>query len=367
MAKTLPYETTPDDVILRIESNIRNPNVREVVSTVLKDGPRAYRIATLYEIIDPTTQEHHHWCLKINSFERTKRTGWSFKPDKSVSMDDDGSQELSVLATLIQRAHAGQLAQPTGDYHLIPAEQMASVRTLLKFVRQAGSAQRMRLVRALLDNLDVASVEPEEWLQVFAAGSDSVRRVIALSSRLAEYRRVRDELSALIGSPNVREADLQGLLQNNPWLFGSEYSRLVSRRTWTRDDRLDFMLRRTADDYLEILEIKTPIKQPLFRYDESHDSYAPGVPLSNAMGQVVRYIEEVERNRDSIIAKDGCDPLKIRARVIIGLDGDEDQQRALRNFNGHLHRVEVLTFDQLLRIADRVLSVFEDKLTKATR
>jgi hypothetical protein len=29
--------------------------------------------------------------------------------------------------------------------------------------------------------------------------------------------------------------------------------------------------------------------------------------------------------------------------------------------------VEVLTFDQLLRIADRVLSVFEDKLTKATR
>jgi hypothetical protein len=51
--------------------------------------------------------------------------------------------------------------------------------------------------------------------------------------------------------------------------------------------------------------------------------------------------------------------------VIIGRDGEVDQQKAHRNFNGHLHRIEVLTFDQLLRIADRVLSVFEDKLTKA--
>ena len=54
--------------------------------------------------------------------------------------------------------------------------------------------------------------------------------------------------------------------------------------------------------------------------------------------------------------------LKIRARVIAGRDGDEGQQTALREYNAHLHRIEVLTFDQLLRIADRVLSVFEDKL-----
>jgi hypothetical protein len=87
-----------------------------VISTVLKDGPRAYRIATLYEIIDPSNQEHHHWCLKINSFDRTKSAGWSVKPDKSVLLDDDGSRELATLAALIQRARAGQLAQPSGEY-----------------------------------------------------------------------------------------------------------------------------------------------------------------------------------------------------------------------------------------------------------
>ena len=134
------------------------------------------------------------------------------------------------------------------------------------------------------------------------------------------------------------ESKLQRLLTDNAWLFGSEYSELLSRRNWTRDHNLDFMLRRTADDYWEFIESKTPFTRPLFRYDPSHAS----------------------RNRDHIITHDGCDPLKIRARIIIARDGDEGQETALREFDAHLHRIEVLTFDQLLRIADRVLSVFQD-------
>ena len=110
-----------------------------------------------------------------------------------------------------------------------------------------------------------------------------------------------------------------------------------------------------------IIEIKTPFTQPLFRYDTSHDSYAASRPLADAVGQVIRYIEETERNRDHILTHDHCDPLKIRARLIIGSHGDKRQQTTLREFNAHLQRIEVLTFDQLLRIAHRVLSVFEDK------
>ena len=74
----------------------------------------------------------------------------------------------------------------------------------------------------------------------------------------------------------------------------------------------------------------------------------------------MKYIEEVERNRDAILAKDGIDTLKIRVRVIVGRDGNKAQQEALRNFNSHLHRIEVITYDQLLRIAERVLSMFQE-------
>ena len=84
------------------------------------------------------------------------------------------------------------------------------------------------------------------------------------------------------------------------------------------------------------------------------------------LGQVTRYIEEVERNRDSIIAIDNADPLKIRARIIVGRDGDAENQKALRNFNAHLHRIEIITYDQLIKIAERVLNVFKDKEEETT-
>jgi hypothetical protein len=50
---------------------------------------------------------------------------------------------------------------------------------------------------------------------------------------------------------------------------------------------------------------------------------------------------------------------KIRAKVIIGRDGDQHQQKALRRLNGHLHRIEIMIFDQLLRIAQNVLNYLQ--------
>ena len=143
-------------------------------------------------------------------------------------------------------------------------------------------------------------------------------------------------------------------------MFGSEYSELLDRRTWTRDDKQDFMLRRTVDGYLEIIEIKTPMPE-LFKHDLSRDSYYPSEALSRAIGQVTGYIEQLDSDRNRIRAIDHEDQLKIRARIILGRDGDKDQRTGLRNLNARLNRIEVLTYDQLLRIAGRVLNVFAEQ------
>lgn len=360
MAQTLAYDVTPGEVQLRIEAKVRNPNVGRVVSTILRAGPKSFRFATLYEIIDPASQAHHHWCLKLDSIDRTKRQGWVPKPDRSLTLGE--GNELADLARIIQTALSGGLSHDSGEYALIPAA--AQFRSLLKLAKGAESSQRIKVVQAFMQNLDAESILAEDWLRVFEQGEVVVSQTIAASARLVEYRRVRHRLAGLISDGSVKEQEIQRLLSDHPWLFGSEYSELLERRNWTRDERLDFMLRRTADNYLEVVEIKTPMKEPLFRHDPSHDSYAPGSALSLAIGQVVNYIDAIERNRDGIIAKDGCDPSKIRARIIIGCDGDLNQQAALRNLNGHLHRIEVVTFDQLLRIADRVLAIFSTELQR---
>ena len=182
---------------------------------------------------------------------------------------------------------------------------------------------------------------------------------------MVQYRAAYDQFSSLVDDVHTNEPSLQKVLEANPWLFGSEYSELLDRRNWTRDNQLDFMLRRTVDDYLEIIEIKTPFSDPLMIPDKSHRSHYPSSKLSMALGQVMRYIEEVERQRDHILASDNDDTLKIRARIIIGRDGDVAHQRALHNLNAHLHRIEILTFDQLLRIGKRILDLFQTEMDTA--
>lgn len=324
----------------------------------LREGPRAYRFATLYEILR-SDGTHHHYCVRIDSVDRTK-TGWQSKPAKSVSLESDGEDELARLMTLLQTAQSNDLPTTSGEYRVVPEREFDRLRDLLSSVRASDAPRRFRLLQAILSSIEASPVAVDDWARIFDGGSERVVRAVSTASRMVEYRRAFSSLAALVEDPAASEGDFQRVLSANAWMFGSEYSELLARRTWTRDDRLDFMLRRTVDGYLEIVEIKTPIAQPLFRYDQSHDSYAPSAPLATVVGQVIRYIEEVERARDTILAKDGLDTLKARARIIIGRDGDAEQQRALRNFNGHLHRIEVITFDQLLRIAGRVIEVFEE-------
>jgi hypothetical protein len=78
-----------------------------------------------------------------------------------------------------------------------------------------------------------------------------------------------------------------------------------------------------------------------------------------SLGQVESYIEILERDRNAILANDGEDTSKIRAKIIIGGDGNEAQTATRRRFNGHLHRIEGITFDQLVKIAERVLDYLE--------
>ena len=54
---SLPAANSLDDVIVQIKKTYSNPNVRTITQVVLKDGPRAFRIATLLEVIDPNTKK----------------------------------------------------------------------------------------------------------------------------------------------------------------------------------------------------------------------------------------------------------------------------------------------------------------------
>lgn len=358
--ENLPPENTLNDVKIKIVETYSNPSIGKVTQAVLKDGPQAFKIATLLEVKNPKTGAFHHYSLKIDQIEK-RRTGWSSKPEKSVSLKGKDPDEIEKLYKFLYATYKDGLGDATGDLHLVSEADFAKIENIREAIPNIEDSDKLELAGVLISRLEKNSSNISDFVNAFKNSPDETIQHIAIASRLIDYSKSLSELKKLVEDPNTVEASFQKHLEKNPWMFGSEYSELISRRIWTRDECLDYMLRRTVDDYLEIVEIKTAFKNALFLHDSSHDSYHPSSKLSPVIGQVIKYIEELERDRDSILAKDGWDTLKIRARVIVGRDGNKEHQIALRNFNSHLHQIEIITYDQLIRIAERVLSIFKDE------
>jgi hypothetical protein len=359
--QALPYETAIEDVLVKIRETFKNPHIGKITQVPLKDGPRTYRLATLVQILDPETKTHHHFSLRLDTINHIKAKGWFSKPEASIHLEGGEKDEIVTLYKFLKATLEAHLTDLSGEVHIIGMEQYSQLQRFLEELPKLPSLDKMEIIKAILSQLDGSAGEVKEYVNIFKNGNAFAIKNIAAAARMVEYKRAFDVMQKYVNDCCSSEQTIQEHLRANPWMFGSEYSELVDRRNWTHDDKLDFMLRRTVDGYLEIVEIKTPFPEALFIHDASHDSYHPSAKLTPVLGQVMRYIEEVERYRDSIIAKDNCDTLKIRARIIIGSDGDDEQKKALRNFNHHMHGIEILTFDQLVRIANKVLDVFEVK------
>lgn len=360
MEREYPPESTIDDIKIAIRRSYRNPQIGHTFQSVIKNGPRTYKIATVFEIKNTKTNELHHYALRLDTINKQK-SGWRNRPEHSIYIDGDNGEIEKLIRFVIGSTNC-EIPEQDGIFHLLEDEKYLSAEAIATLVQRSDFSEKAQLMRAIIEDISDSDSIPMDLQESFQSGSIRVLESISTSARIVQYRRALAKLQEMVDSHCSNETEIQKLLEENPWLFGSEYSELIERRSWTRDDKLDFMLRRTVDGYLEIIEIKTPFSNALFNYDESHDNYYPAAVLSKTIGQVMRYIEEIDRNRDSISARDGYDPLKIRARIIIGRDGKIDHQKSLHNLNAHLVQIEIITFDQLVKIGDRVLNVFNDTL-----
>lgn len=354
----LPPDTPYEEVLVKLKKARESSDIRQIAEVTLKKGPRAYKTAALLEVINKQTGEVHHHTLILEQLKYTKKNGWEYESKHKINLEDKDGQEVHDLFVFLSAHYSGELKDKVGKVHVLSEDVFSKYESLIKSIPNLDDEEKLGLIKRLLSHVEGAG--RAEFEKLFQATGAATLRHIAASSRMVEYTTAYKEMQGLINDPASSEHDFQKHLDMNPWMFGSEYSELLSRRNWTRDHELDYMLRRTVDSYLEIVEIKTAFSEPLFLYDKSHDSYYPSSKLSKSIGQVMKYIDEVDRSRDSILAKDEVDTLKIKARVIIGRDGSSKEQTALRNFNAHLHGIEVITFDQLLKIAERVLSMFQE-------
>lgn len=166
----------------------------------------------------------------------------------------------------------------------------------------------------------------------------------------------------------------QTWIYNNNWLFGSNYQTPIEKEKIGFDSIPDYLFP-TIDGFLDILEIKLSSHDVILDDSNHAHSFKWSGKVSEAIGQVVTYLHEIEINQFQIqqrieenykelFNEQKVFVIKPRAFILVGRNTDwtPEKKRALRKLNYSLHGIEVLTYDDLLNRGKRIIEMYNKKL-----
>lgn len=257
----------------------------------------------------------------------------------------------------------------------------------------AGNADRMTALRNVLGTGDGDAEDPGSVADVIAAlrrldelGADEVEQFKTLLSdpdkrglvdfitqndllpgdlmRSVDYRRrckAVDELEEML-TKNLTEAPWQRWFEENDWVLGTEFVRLLEERPIDVEHIADYLME-AYDGFLDLVEIKRPEGQLRFWANaKDHGNYIPHTELIKAITQASRYILEVEREANSVKFLErigGVKAIKPRCVLIYGRSAEwnAEQREAYRVLNASYYNLTIMTFDHVLDRAKRILAL----------
>lgn len=169
-----------------------------------------------------------------------------------------------------------------------------------------------------------------------------------------------EALRTVVEDPEASEHDLQLALRGQPWIFGGGYVGEGVQRRLVPGDEVDIPLIR-GDGALHVVELKRAMSLKGGLVKRYRNAWMPTAQVYDAVGQAVNYLVGLDENRERVREEFGIETRRAGAMVLIGhpdLQADVPEaeiSEALRTFNTHVNRVEVLTYKELLDNAHRAL------------
>lgn len=334
-----------NELLLRLRSDIANPNVLWVRDVVLKRGPRAWKTAAVICIGDKTTGEIKKVTFSVQTWEKSASGSFGFerKSDHRWSCEDE---EIAHLQALLN----ANLPRD-GKFLVVDEESSAA---LIERLTRGDASSAVELVTKLLIVPEVRQVLSE---------SDAV----ATGSALIVAQRQRAALGVLdeaVNDPTSSEQALQSALDNQWWLFGGRFIGQHQRRQLTALDQLDIPLLR-ADGSLHVVELKKANIPRLIERYRNH--YIVGPDVHSAVSQSMNYLQALDEQAAVIQQTMKFDVRRATATVVIGhhqytAGGRTPQEvsETLRTYNSHLARVEVITYADLVDGAKAALELVDE-------
>lgn len=164
-------------------------------------------------------------------------------------------------------------------------------------------------------------------------------------------------------SQDLPESDWQSWFENNKWILGSDFVRIIDDRRIDTTNIADYLMQ-SFDGFLDIVEIKKPNNMAFWSTVKDHNNYVPSLTLLKAITQCLNYIYAVEQktNDASFREQIECKVIKPRCTLIFGRsnDWDDEQMEAFRILNSAYSQISIMTYDQLLDRAKNVLGIFDE-------
>lgn len=218
----------------------------------------------------------------------------------------------------------------------------------------------------------LSKFSPETLAEVITAVSDKLDLVRAIEGSghanfLADYltgerkRQAIADLEEAVRDPNSLERRFQAIIEKHPWLFGGQYVATRPERMIVLGDQFDVPLVR-ADGSIHVVELKRANIPNLVKTYRKHLMVGPQV--HEAVSQSANYLRSTDENVQGIHYSFGIDARRVSATVVIGhIDYNDEEMtetafyQTLRTYNGHLSRIEVITYDQLVSSALNALEM----------
>ncbi len=293
---------------------------------------------------NPKTMKIHHADLIITKETKTPKQSWDDAETTKIIFTSEDSKSLQKLMMFIK-------AQPVlSRYYKAKLSVLDSKEAELI---DGTSREDFEFIQKVLMTFN----SPDKKSLLVRAKKDDVNNLYA-AVKQAKSKKALLELKNLM-KIEVHESQLHDWIKNNPWIFGIEYLRFLDSSKIGIHADSDFIVE-SLDGYANLIELKKSVFK-LFKYDSSHDSYYGSTELSQVLGQAIKYLKVMEESRHLLKDADDIDVLKPRIKIVIGKSSEmgSKEKEALRLLNDTLHNIEIMTYDEILKRAEKLIAYYE--------
>ncbi|MGB8945161.1 MAG: Shedu anti-phage system protein SduA domain-containing protein [Streptomyces sp.] len=230
-----------------------------------------------------------------------------------------------------------------------------------RYVVPRGTAELALWLERILCDGRIDIEDPAEAARKIVTSPDALALLAAddegqLLLQAAQLKRRSAGLEGLrevVEDLRSSEHDLQRALVGQPWIFGGRFIGEAVQRRLVPGDEVDIPLIR-GDGALHIVELKRAMSLRGALVKRYRNAWVPTAQVHDAVGQAVNYLVGLDENRDRIREEFGIETRRASALVLIGHPAQQPDvpesriNEALRTFNSHVTRVEVLTYKELV-------------------